>query len=83
MEVKGYKKYPVSAELEAQIAAEIAKIKSLEKAKDFEIAEKLGKTKQCYSTMLNNGLNSLGNIEAIANALGYSVQIKFVKKENV
>lgn len=80
METREYKKYPVSEELGAQIIAEITRVKSLEKIKDFEIAEKLGKTKQGYSTMIGNGLNSLGNIEAIANVLGYEVQIKFVKR---
>lgn len=80
MENREYKKYPVSKELSAAIVAEIARAKSIEKVKDFEIAEKLGKTKQTYSTMINNGLNSVGNIEAIANALGYDLQIKFVKR---
>lgn len=49
--------------------------------KDYEIAQALGKTKQGYSAMVINNLTKLGSIEAIANALDYEIEIKFVKKE--
>lgn len=48
--------------------------------KDYEIAQALGKTKQGYSAMVINNLTKLGSIEAIANALDFDVEIKFVKR---
>lgn len=81
MEQRKYAQYDVSDDLKAQVLSEIARAKTLTKTKDYEIAQALGKTKQGYSAMVINNLTKLGSIEAIANALGYEIEIKFVKKE--
>lgn len=81
MEQRKYAQYEASEELKAQVLSEIARAKTLTKTKDYEIAQALGKTKQGYSAMVINNLTKLGSIEAIANALDYEIEIKFVKKE--
>ncbi len=81
MEQRKYAQYDISDDLKAQVLSEIARAKTLTKTKDYEIAQALGKTKQGYSAMVINNLTKLGSIEAIANALGYEIEIKFVKKE--
>ena len=75
MEEKKYQKFTASAKLNAQIVGEIGRVKTLTKTKDSQIAKMLGKTKQNYSRMIINGMQSIGNIEAIANA------IRFVEKK--
>lgn len=81
MEQRKYAQYDVSDDLKAQVLSEIARAKALTKTKDCDIAQKLGKTKQGYSAMVSNNLSRLGSIEAIANALGFDVEVKFVPKE--
>ncbi len=81
MEQKKYAQYGVSDELNAKVLSEITRAKALTKTKDCDIAQRLGKTKQGYSAMVSNNLSRLGSIEAIANALGFDVEIKFVPKE--
>ena len=80
MEQRKYAQYDISDDLKAQVLSEIARAKTLTKTKDYEIAQALGKTKQGYSAMVSNNLSRLGSIEAIANALGFDVEIKFVKR---
>lgn len=81
MEIKKGAQFDMSEELKAQIMAEIARAKSLTKMKDCDIGEKLGKSRQGYSAMVANNLSRLGSIEAIADVLGFKVEIKFVPKE--
>lgn len=80
MEQRKYAQYDISDDLKAQVLSEIARAKTLTKTKDYEIAQALGKTKQGYSAMVSNNLSRLGSIEAIANALDFDVEIKFVKR---
>lgn len=80
MEEKKYQKFTASDKINSQIIGEIARVKALTKTKDVQLAKILGKTKQNYSRMIINGMQQIGNIEAIANAMGYEVEIKFVKK---
>ena len=82
MDSKKYQKFEVSKELNAQVVSEIKRVQTISKTKDYEIAERLGKSKQGYSYIVNN-LSNLGNIEAIANALGCTVRVYFVHKEGV
>lgn len=80
MEERKYQKFTASDKINSQIVGEIARVKALTKTKDVQLAKILGKTKQSYSRMIINGMQQIGNIEAIANAMGYDVEIKFVKK---
>ena len=77
---KEYQIIVASDKLNSQIAGEIARVKTLTKTKDKDIAEKIGKSKSYYSAMLVKGIQKIGTIEAIANAMGYEVEVKFVKK---
>lgn len=81
MEQRKYAQYEMSDALKAQVLSEIERAKVLTKKKDYEIANSLGKTKQGYSAMVANNLSKLGSIEAIANVLGFDVELKFVPKE--
>lgn len=81
MEEKKYQKFTASDKVNSQIIGEIARVKALTKTKDVQLAKSLGKTKQNYSRMIINGLQQIGNIEAIANAMGLDLEIKFVEKK--
>lgn len=81
MEEKKYQKFTASDKVNSQIIGEIARVKALTKTKDVQLAKSLGKTKQNYSRMIINGLQQIGNIEAIANAMGFDLEIKFVEKK--
>ncbi len=81
MEEKKYQKFTASDKVNSQIIGEIARVKALTKTKDVQLAKSLGKTKQNYSRMIINGLQQIGNIEAIANAMGFDLEIKFVERK--
>lgn len=80
METRKYSQYEASDKLKTQVVAEIARAKAMSKMRDCDIANALGKSKQGYSSLANN-LSRIGSIEAIANVLGYDVEIKLVERE--
>jgi len=75
-----YKKFKISERLREGVLSEIARAKIVTKMKDCEIAKKYGMDKANYSAMVHDRLNQIGNIEAIADAMGYDVEIKFVQR---
>lgn len=81
---KGNKrKFNPSEMLVRQVVAAIDQATTIEGLKDYEVAEKLGMTKNSYSRIKNQkGSLNMGSVEAIAEILGYRVEVKLVKKEN-
>ena len=75
------RKFAPSEMLKRKAVAEVERATLLAGLKDRDVAEKLGISRQTYSRMksVKSALN-MGNIEAIAEALGCEVEIKFVKK---
>lgn len=75
------RKYAPSEELKRKAFAEVERATLVAGLKDCEVAQRLGISRQTYSRMksVKSALN-MGNIEAIAEALGCEVEIKFVKK---
>lgn len=76
------KKFYASDLLVRKIAFEIDTATIAEGLKDCQVAEKLGISRQTYSRMKNQKSINMGNVEAIAHALGYEVEVRLVKKEN-
>lgn len=75
------KKYYASEQLIRKVVAEIDRATTMSGLKDMQVAEMLGLTKQAYSRIKNQkGSLSMGNVEAIAEALDYDVEVKFVKR---
>ena len=75
------KRFYPSELLGRKIVSEIDRATTIEGVRDYQVAERLGVTKQSYSVMKNmKGSINMGNVEAIANALGYDVEIRFVKR---
>lgn len=75
-----YNKFKISERLRGDVLSEISKGKIVTKMKDCDIARAYGMDKSNYSAMIHDRLNQIGNIEAIADVLGYDVEIKFVDR---
>lgn len=76
------KRFYPSDELNRKIAGEVEKAMVVSGYKDYQIAELLGITKQSYSVMKHKFSANMGNVEAVANALGYDIEISFVKRSS-
>lgn len=77
----GYRKNVISDEMREKVLKEFKYFKEEQRMSNKAIAEKMNFRDRRYVEAIFNGKDILvGNLEKVANALGCSLEIKFVKK---